>query len=206
MLLLLLPVSVSAAETYLVDDFETGLQGWEVQSFQGQTDYRIVAEPDGNRVLSAFSSNSASGLVHRVELDPSRYPYLSWRWKIRQSLKSGDFSSKAGDDYAARIYVVFPHWFKPLSRTINYIWANRLPAGQARVNVYFKGAKMLAVRSGDRDAGVWQQERRNLVEDYRRLFGEDPPRIGAIAIMTDTDNTGEEAQAWYDELRLQAGD
>ena len=61
---------------------------------------------------------------------------------------------------------------------------------------------MVAVESGDGNAGRWIDEERNLAEDYRLAFGEDPPRIGAVAIMTDTDNTGEEAVAWYGAIRF----
>jgi hypothetical protein len=61
---------------------------------------------------------------------------------------------------------------------------------------------MLAVRSGDEQAGQWLSEQRDIVADFRRLFGEDPPQAGAIAIMTDTDNTGAEATAWYGDITL----
>ncbi len=61
---------------------------------------------------------------------------------------------------------------------------------------------MIALQSGDQRAGSWLEERVNVYEDYRRLFGEEPPPVGAIAIMTDTDQTGERAVAWYDDLRI----
>jgi hypothetical protein len=62
---------------------------------------------------------------------------------------------------------------------------------------------MIAVQSGPARAGEWLAERRDIVADFRRAFGEDPPRIGAIAVMTDTDNTGATAAAWYDDLVLE---
>jgi hypothetical protein len=61
---------------------------------------------------------------------------------------------------------------------------------------------MIAVESGPEKAGAWQTETRNIYEDYRRSFGEAPPRVGAVAIMTDTDNTGEDALAWYGAIRI----
>lgn len=195
------PLSPQAAEPLVVDHFEGDLSAWERLEFNGVTDYRLVAEQE-SQVLSADSRNSASGLVQRLEFDPQQYPRLRWRWKIEQTLAQGDARSKSGDDYAARIYVIFPHWIKPLTRTINYIWANRLPQGSAVPNPYYRRAMMLAVESGDQAAGSWRDEERNLVDDYRRLFGEDPPRAGGIAIMTDTDNTGASARAWYDDIVL----
>jgi hypothetical protein len=59
---------------------------------------------------------------------------------------------------------------------------------------------MIAVESGPELAGQWVTVRRNVVDDYRKAFGEDPPQVGAIAIMTDTDNTGESATAWYGDI------
>lgn len=197
-----LPQMILAAEPLIIDRFEDGLQAWEVKRFSGETIYAVQIDKNGNSVLSARSQASASGLLKHITFDPVDYPVLTWRWKIARTLSKGDARSKQGDDYAARIYVIFPHWIKPLTRTINYIWANQLPVNKAVVNPYFSRAMMLAVESGDGNVGLWMKEERNLVEDYRRLFGEEPSMVGGIAIMTDTDNTKEEAQAWYDDLIL----
>jgi hypothetical protein len=203
--LLLAAASLAAAEkTLLIDDFEGGLRpGWEEKSFAGKTDYRVVL-CDGGRCLRAESHDSASGLFFRLRVDPADYPYLSWRWKVANILEQGDERTKAGDDYAARVYVVFPHWFFPKTRTLVYIWANRLPRGESLPNPFTGNAMMVAVESGSEKVGQWVAERRNIVEDYRRAFGEAPTMTGAVAVMTDTDNTGGSATAWYDEIRLEA--
>lgn len=199
---LLLIDSTWALEPLVIDRFDGDLSAWEVQVFQGETTYRIVQEPDGTPVLMADSQAAASGLVKKITFDPSDYPILTWRWKIEHTLEKGDARTKEGDDYAARVYVIFPHWIKPLTRSINYIWANRLPQGEAVPNAFFSRAMLLAVQSGNDYAGQWLREERNIVEDYRRLFGGEPPQAGAIAIMTDTDNTGEAVRAWYADLVL----
>ena len=178
---------------------KSGLEGWETKIFKGETDYRIV-EDDGQKVLQAESLAAASGLVFETEYDPTVYPILSWRWKINHILTKGDSRTRSGDDYAARIYVIFPHWFFPKTKTLNYIWANRLPKEAIRPNAYTGNAMMIAVESGDEKAGQWISVRRNIFEDYRRAFGEDPPNVGAIAIMTDTDQTKESAIAWYSDI------
>jgi len=189
------------AETLLIDDFEQGLAScWGAKSFKGTTLYEVIPA-DGGRVLHAQSHGTASGLVCRQEYTLQEWPILAWRWKIAATVPGGDARSKAGDDYAARVYVVFPHWFFPKTRSLNYIWANRLPRGEAVPNPFTANTIMLAVESGAQRAGTWIEERRNVLEDYHRLFGEEPPPVGAIAIMTDTDNTGASAEAWYDDLR-----
>ena len=196
--------SHAAAAAIAIDDFEHGLAAaWTVKSFKGETVYRVVAE-NGNHVLQAESRGTASGLVYHVDVDPHDYPLLTWRWKVAGTIPAGDERSKAGDDYAARVYVIFPHWFFPKTRTLNYIWANHLPKGELLPNAYTANAMMIAVQSGPQLAGRWLAERRDIVADYRRAFGEDPPRLGAVAVMTDTDNTGALATAWYDDLVLSA--
>ena len=184
-----------AAGPLLIDDFGKGLSaGWEKKVFKGETVYRPILE-EGRPAVKAESRATASALIHRISLDPKSYPRLSWSWKIVRTIGKGD-------DYAARVYVVFPSTLFWRTRAVNYIWANRLPRGAFLPNAYTGNAVMVAVESGDGNAGRWIDEERNLAEDYRRAFGEDPPRIGAVAIMTDTDNTGEDAVAWYGAIRF----
>ncbi len=200
------PLAVLAAEPLVVADFSAELNSWEAKVFKAGNHYEIQTSAADNRVLHVLSHDSATGLIRKIEFDLHQYPVLSWRWKVAHTLKKGDAHRKAGDDYAARIYVIFPHWIKPLTRTINYIWANRLPVNEAIPNSYFSRAMMLAVESGDAKAGQWVSEQRNLLDDYRRLFGEEPSLAGGIAIMTDTDNTGESVEAWYDDIVLHPAD
>jgi hypothetical protein len=200
--LLLAGPAAAAPDQILIDDFENGLNpAWTTKVFKGETRYMVVAEGEGH-VLQADSRAAASGLVYDIKFDPAEYPVLAWRWKIEKTIAQGDEHSKAGDDYAARVYVIFPHWFFLKTRTLNYIWANHLPQDQVLPNAFTGNAMMIAAASGPAETGVWVEVRRNIVEDYRQAFGEDPPEAGAIAIMTDTDNTGESAIAWYDDILI----
>jgi len=199
---LFLTATVTGAEEFRVSRFGTeGLTGWESKVFKGQTDYRVVRD-GGRSVIMASSRGTASGMFKKVDLDPARFRRLSWSWKIAATVKNGDERGKSGDDYAARVYVVFPGRFFWQTRAINYIWANRLPRGEAIPNAFTSNAMMVAVESGNGKSGQWVSEERDILADYRRLFGSEPRRIGAIAIMTDTDNTAGEATAWYGDLLL----
>lgn len=192
--------AASQADPILFGSFaRQGLDGWKPKSFKGETEYTI-AENGGETVLQARSRASASGLVYETSYDPQVYPMLTWRWKIDRVIAKGDSRTKSGDDYAARVYVVFPHWFFPKTRTLNYIWSNILPQDAIQPNAYTANAMMIAVESGPEKVGQWVTVTRDIVADYRRAFGEDPPEVGAIAIMTDTDNTGETATAWYSDI------
>ena len=199
---LLIFVTAASADsgTIQIGSFaESGLTGWSEKLFKGATEYRIV-EDAGQKVLQAKSQGAASGLVFETEYDPHEYPILSWRWKVANTIAKGDSRTRAGDDYAARIYVVFPHWFFLKTRTLNYIWANRLPKDATQLSTFTSNDMMIALESGPGKVGQWVSARCNIVEDYRRAFGEEPPDVGMIAIMTDTDGTGETAMAWYGDI------
>lgn len=201
--ILLFPALLNAAALPVGDFSREGLTGWEEQTFRGRkkTVYRIVTD-GGERVVEARSRGGASGMIRRIEVDPSRWRYLTWRWKVAGIIPAGDERTRKGDDYAARLYLVFPGGFLRQPRALVYVWANRLPKGGALPNPYTSRAMVLAVESGNGRAGHWVTETRDVVADFRRLFGTDPPRLGAVAIMTDSDDTGGEAAAWYGDIRF----
>jgi len=195
-------VSLSSADEIPVSRFAAeGLSGWESKSFKGKTDYRLIKE-DSRTVVKATSHDSASGMILKISFQPLKHRYLRWSWKIADTIKGGDEKAKSGDDYAARVYVVFKGRYFWQMKAINYIWANKLPKGNFVPSVYAADSKMVAVESGNGKAGQWLTEERDLFADYRTLFGTDPPEAEAIAIMTDTDNTGGVAEAWYGDIIL----
>lgn len=197
-------VAPAIAQEIKLGDFSAGdLKGWEEKSFAGSTSYELVKQ-DGRQVLKAVSEKAASGLFKEVEIDLKKYPILRWSWKVEGVLAGGDALTKAGDDYPARIYIVFPAFLFWNTRGINYIWANKLPQGEAVPNAYASQVIMVAVESGSAKAGQWMREERNVYEDYKKLFNEEPPALGAVAIMTDTDNTGGRAVAYYGDITLSA--
>ena len=201
-LLLCVLISCAHADEIAVSRFATeGIKGWDAKSFKGTTEYRIVQE-DGRSVLQAHAKGAASGLSKKLSFNPRTYRYLKWHWKVADTVAGGNEKTKQGDDYAARVYVVFPGRFFWQMRALNYVWANKLPKGEFAPNAFTANAILLAVESGPGRAGQWVTEQRDILADFRKVFGEDPPAAGAIAIMTDTDNTGAEATAWYGDIVL----
>jgi hypothetical protein len=197
---LCLALQVHAARVE-VGRFSAGsLGGWTQRKFAGETQYRL--RPDGPRVaLHARSEGTASGLYRELKVDLAASPVLHWSWRVDRPIDGVNERSRAGDDYGARVYVVFARGPLPWQmRAINYVWSSREPAGSVWPNAFTSNAWMVAVRSGSRDADRWQYETRDVLTDYRRLFGEDPPEVSAVAIMTDTDNTQLAAEAWYGDI------
>jgi hypothetical protein len=196
-------VGFALERSIIIDDFEDGLKlQWRTEEFKGKTLYKVIKK-DGGQVLRAESSDSASGLIYEFEYDPGEYPILTWRWRVENIIEKGDATKKEGDDYAARVYVIFPHWFPPMTKSVNYVWANRLPKGDHVPNAYYSKSIMIAVESGEEKVGRWIVERRNVYEDFKMLFGDEPPEVGGIAIMTDTDQTGESVTAYYDDVIIE---
>jgi hypothetical protein len=197
-LLLTIP---AGAERLDVARFSAGeLDGWKSRSFAGETRYRLEIHA-GRQVLHAVSKASASGLYREVTIDLKETPYLHWSWRVGNLLAMQDERSKPGDDYAARVYVVFSGGpFLWRTRAINYVWSSHQPAGSEWPNAFTANARMIAVRSGTAAVGQWVHESRNVYADYRRAFGEEPGQVSAIAVMTDTDNTGQTAEAWFGDI------
>lgn len=204
-LLWLLLLLAGAAAALTVGEFSTGsLAGWQEKSLAGHSRYRLV-ELGGRRVLHASCDGGASVLYRKLPVDLVATPVMSWSWRVERVYSEVDERSKAGDDYPARVYVVVDGGLLPWrTRALNYVWASVEPVGATWNNAFVANAKMLALRSGDAEAGRWQSERRNVREDFSRLHGEDVKRIDGVALMTDCDNTGGTAEAWYGDIRFEA--
>ena len=183
------------------------------------TVYTLVRD-DHTVVVKAVAEASASGLVREIKINPKEYPIVRWRWKVMNILKKGDVHRKEGDDYPARIYITFEYdpsklgllekakyeavrllygEYPPLA-AINYIWESKAPVGTMVPNPYTDRVMMFVVESGAAKLGQWVSEERNVYEDYEKAFKEEPPLISGVAIMTDTDNTGESATAYYGDI------
>lgn len=200
--------------------------GWEPLEFpriSRKTTYQLI-EDDGLRVVQADTQASASGLITRLHQPAEQAPWLRWRWKVSNVYAKGDATRKDGDDYPVRLYVAFAFeperasWFERTRRaaaellygnelpgtSLNYIWDNRLAVGSTVTNPYSEETRMIVVNQGTAQVGEWVSLERNIVADYRAAFGREPPPLVGIGIMSDSDNTGESARAWYGDIRLDA--
>ncbi len=195
--------------------------GWKSLTFkkvERHTTYEVVM--DGSTpVIKAVSEASASGLTKEVKIDPREYPIVRWRWKVENLLQKGNVNRKDGDDYPARLYITFAYEPDKVSfgrklkykagqallgdipiAALNYIWDGTSPIGKVVDNAFTDFAKMIVVQSGAQRVGSWIEEERNVYDDYRLAFGEEPPAINGVAIMSDTDNTKERAVAYYGDI------
>lgn len=192
---------------------------WQVQQLNtdiAPTRYGLRAW-DGVAAVEAHAAKSMALLARSVNVDLQQTPILCWRWRIDAPLKTADMTTKAGDDYAARVYLSFEEppgtlglgtrLALTLARAlrgnqvpdaaVNYVWDNTHSVGTWQANAYTDRARMLVLRTGAADAGRWVEERREVTADFVLAFGHAPHRLTGLALASDTDNTGEEAHAGF---------
>jgi len=199
--------------------------GWKHQplsKLKRDTRYVVTQEGDRRAVLRASADGSASSYV--VGLQPAvRMPVtLSWEWKTDALVPGADNRDKSREDAPLRVMVAFDgdvsklpedeqSRFKRTERLFGrqppyamlmYIWTDQVAVGTVIPSAHTSQVKMLAVASGADGLGSWQAVKRNLVEDYKLAYGAEPGPLLGIAVMTDTDNTGQKAVGEYSGIRI----
>lgn len=194
---------------------------YRLMRLKKMTEYALV-DYGGTTVMKAIANASASGLRHVVSVDLQSMPWLQWRWKVPQAIEGPVPSEPQVADSPARVIVTFEGDRDQLSpdeqmnydlvlavtgnklpyATLMYVWENRLPEGTIITHHMTSRVKMVVAGSDKRKVGVWHDERHNVLADYRRAFGEDPPRVASIGIMSDSDNTGSSVTAYFGDIRF----
>jgi hypothetical protein len=180
-----------------------------------------VVQSANERTVHAESTCAASALyLPLTNIDLSQTPRLHWRWKVTDALHVADERVKAGDDFAARVYVMFGFdaahasmfervWHGVATKlygrevpgtAIDYVWSSAQPLGTEWDSPYTADVKM--VSRGHGPLLEWTDETINLAADYQAYFGSAPPPLAGIGLMTDTDNTCGHAVADYADFRF----
>ena len=196
-----------------------GWRPWQLSRLKKLTSYHLV-DYNGTVVVKAMSAASASGLVHPLDIDPRESPILQWRWKVPQLIDGANNTRRNAEDAPVRVILSFDGDIEALPledrmfmdrikavtgysmpyATLMYIWENQAPRGTIIANPHTSRIQMIVAETGSTLTGTWKLEMQNVYEDYKRAFGAEPGRIKAIAIMTDTDNTGTHVEAYYGDI------
>jgi hypothetical protein len=188
-----------------------------------RTVYDLV-QLEGRTVLRARANASASGLQKALDLDPRQRPMLEWSWRVLGLIPGADVRDRFAEDSPVRVILAFDGDKSTLPvkdrmlferarlltgrelpyATLMYVWENQAPVEAVIDNPHTDRVRKIVVASGADELGRWHQFRRDIVADYKRAFGGEPGRLIAVGVMTDTDNTGESAEAFYGDLRLLA--
>jgi hypothetical protein len=212
------PFSANAADA----DWPRGWEKLVVSPAKASTGYRLIADGQNGVVVQAQARRSASGLMQGLDVDPRQWPVVVWRWRLTALIDGADNTDRHAEDSPARLLLFFdgdrarlpPRDQVTLEladtltgrrvpyATLMYIWENRQPVGAVIRSAHTGRVRMVVAGSGDDGLGRWQRLERDYVADFERAFGEAPGRLIGVGIMTDTDNTGAEIEAFYGDIEL----
>jgi hypothetical protein len=214
MLLLVLAVTAWAADVVIEDwkNQKLGAHGIPDGWLGGQTwglpqHDMTVEENEGHRVLHLKSKIESSAVRRdiRGRVNLKETPILEWSWKAITLPKNGDCRKKATDDQAAQLYIVWPRFPEAVrSQIIGYIWDSTAPAGSIVKSEKTSTVTYVVMRSGTSEAGKWITERRNVVEDYKKIYGAQPDNPGYISIAIDSDDTVSSAESVFGAIRFRS--
>ncbi len=176
--------------------------GWEKIEFAGRDPSIELTRADGRLALRLRSERNSFAVHRDLVLDVRQYPILTWSWKVARLPTGGDVRDPGHDDQAAQVYVVFPRWPAPrtASAVIGYVWDSRAPVGTSIRHPRAPNVRIIVLESGPGRLDTWLREQRNVAEDYKTLFGGQPPRAGKVALMIDSNDTKSAAEALFGEL------
>lgn len=206
------------------DSTDAQIENWNVIEFDDiePATYSIDLI-EGDLIITGESDGEASGIGKAVAFRLEDYPVMEWRWKVDELPEDGNAKKKKGDDYGARIYITFKfekfqgnvwdrakYWtvrniFRVENlpfRSLNYIWANRVEKGKMLPNPFTDWVMMMPVESGTEHLSEWRTYRRNVLEDYKQAFDEDPSQVTGILFMTDSDNSNGTSRAQWGYVRF----
>ncbi len=184
---------------------EGSLKEWKEKIFKGHVKYSIK-KADHESFVLATSKGTASALYYKIRLDMKKGPVISWKWNAQMFPAKDSVESLKDaktDDFAARVYVIFPALFFTNSRALEYIWTEKIKEGTIAPSPYSKNLQLIVAESGKKENPEWIYEERDIYSDYVKAFGEEPKYdIGSIAFMTDADSTRSMAETFYDEIKI----
>ena len=173
---------------------------WQIKVNHGRPDFGVCQDGSGP-CLHLKSSAASFGLERKVDVHPSQFPYLTWRWKVTQLPAGADFRRITADDQAAQILVAFED-----SHVITYIWDTTAPKGMAEHTGSIPFVHIFAVvcESGASDANRWLSENRNVAADYEHAYGRPAPRVKGLRLQINSQHTGTVAESYFGEVAFRS--
>ncbi len=187
-----------AEDRIVIGDFSSGVgagvpAGWQLKEKSGKADFAVVQD-EGIPALRLRSADTSYSFQKEVHVDLKQFPILTWKWKVTKLPAGGDFRKSGTDDQAAQLFLAFSK-----TRAIVYIWDTTAPQGTMgdAAAPFFMSIRTVVVRSGKTGNGEWITETRNVYDDYRRLFGEEPGVVAGVRIQINSQHTGTSAESYF---------
>lgn len=167
--------------------------GWQLKEKSGKADFAIIKDGDIH-ALKLKSADTSFSIQKEVDVDVRQYPVLTWKWKVTRLPAGGDFRRSKTDDQAAQLFLGFSK-----TKAIVYIWDTTAPQGlmEDAPAPPFMTIKAVVMRSGASETGRWIAETRNVYEDYKKLFGSEPPHIAGIRMQINSQHTETSAESYF---------
>lgn len=201
--------------------FPGAWQALSFSKFRAPTKFDLV-DDDGTTVAHALSENSSSVMLENIDIDPREFPILSWRWKAPRLVPGANSTSRKTEDTPVRIILAFEGDKEKLSfsdqmtfaesrallgtdppyATLEYTWGDGAAKESVIKNGWNPRIRLLLAQSGAERVGAWVTENRNIVEDFRRAFGEEPGRIVSIGIHCDSDATETKSEGYFGDIKF----
>lgn len=212
---LALAAVASAASEVVIEDWKaykvgtTGLPGeWKPQNW-GSPNYQNIkiADDDGRRALHLRSANDSSTINREVKgkVNLKDTPILEWQWKAIVLPKGGNSCKKSTDDQAGQLFLLWPRFPEAVrSRIIGYVWDTTQPVGTICKSEKTGMVTYIVVRSGPADLNRWVTEQRNVVDDFRRIYGEAPDDPAVLSLSIDSNDTNSTSEAMIGGIRFKS--
>ena len=200
-------LALAAGAPFFLERFDQGTdngvpKGWQLKQWAGGHDVREEKE-EGRTVVHLISTQDSFGIVKKFRWNTKVRPKIHWRWKVTVLPKGGDVRVRSKDDQAAQLYIVFPRFPSVVnSRLLGYIWESTAPQGGEFVSTKYSKTRYIVLESGATHLGKWITEERNVYEDYKRLFHEEPPEAAGITLMINSENTESRAEGYFGEIEI----
>jgi hypothetical protein len=195
----------------LVDRFQGGMNsegapaGWRLEKTPGTNSKIVIEKEKEEQFVRMLSINDGFGLRKDISFEIRKYPYLSWRWKAVKLPKGGDIRKRETDDQAGQIYVIFPRFPSLInSRSLGYIWDTQAPIGSAGTSTAYSKMRYVVLQNGEGKMNQWIFETRNVFEDYKKYFQEDPPPVGEVLLYINSQHTQTSAEICFTEISFSA--
>ena len=196
--------SVAWGQTTVLVDFsstrETVPPGWELAVNKGEPQLQLVQD-DGKQALRMRSDQASFSLQKKIHISLQASPFLVWDWKVTELPKGGDFRRSGSDDQAAQLIIAFSS-----SHFLSYIWDSTAPKGMiaSASAPLFKKIFDVVMQSGTQGLGTWITERRNLIDDYKQAYGEEPEAIEGVRIQINSQHTQSRAESYWHSIAVMA--
>ena len=194
----------TAEEVIILGKHKTeALAEWDKPVLYGNGNWKVV-DDSGDQVIKLRTESSSFALEKAITVDLKRTPYLEWEWKVTVLPTGGNFTSSEADDQAAQLLVVFPKTFFERRKVITYIWDPTAPKGATAPGAgpIYLHVKAIVVESGYGKIDKWLIEKRNVVEDFRAVFGVTPERVVAIRMQINSQHTKSDAEVFWKTIRF----